>query len=103
MVLLVVSIIVYPILSKERVKMSDIGEGMVTTIIVAVLLFVAAIIGTLVGALIGWVIQLTPLGNLVINGLLPFGVDVSGKLVELGATCGFIGNFFRSSGGKSSD
>ena len=83
--------------------MSDIGESVGVAILVAILLFIGAILGTLIGALIGWVVSMTPLGNLVINGLRLFGVDVSGKLVELGATCGFLGSFFRSSGGKSSD
>ena len=47
-----------------------------------------------IGALTVWIIQISPLGKLVIDGLNIFGIDVSGKIIELGALLGFCSLFF---------
>ena len=82
--------------------MSEIVEVVVGAIVVAVLGFFVCVLGTLSGALVGWVISVTPLHATVVNGFAVFGIDAAGKLVQIGAMCGFVGGFFTSSGGSSS-
>ena len=59
-------------------------------------LFAHAVLYTVIGAFSGWVLGLTPLGGMIIEGFGYFGVKID-SLVNLGAALGFISAFFSNS------
>ena len=75
--------------------MSEIAVYVGVVVLFMVLIFVMALVGTAIGAFVGWVVSLTPLGKLVVSGLMIFGFDASGKLVALGAALGFVTGFIK--------
>lgn len=79
--------------------MSDSENVIVVAVLIAVfigLVFLFSIAGALIGAFVGWVISITPvLGVLVEGGFEVFGVQAKGMLTHIGAMLGFVSGFIR--------
>ena len=71
----------------------SLGLGLLASLLV----FLLAIAGAIMGAFTGFCISLVPfLRDWISTGLSIFGFNINGHFVELGATLGFIGGFFRA-------
>jgi hypothetical protein len=73
------------------------GGALMAILVVFSIIFLV-ILGTLFGAIAGWIVGLF-FTDTVLTTLGRFGVDTFGMTMwQLGATLGFIGGFFKSSG-----
>jgi hypothetical protein len=67
------------------------------SVVFAFFIFILIILDTFLGAVTGYLISLTPLGNMVVIGMKTlFKIDASNRIVEIGATLGFLTGFFQS-------
>jgi len=80
--------------------MSESVGGAILVILGAIgIVFLWAIGGALIGAFAGWILSLTPINAWIDSGvhsIFPSVVHVD--MVGIGALCGFVGGFFKSSG-----
>jgi len=79
--------------SSDIIAGSVVGLGVIC--IAAIALFIGLVLGAFLGALSGWFLSLTPLGNWIIEGFKVFGLDATGKLVDIGAMLGFVSGYFK--------
>jgi hypothetical protein len=74
--------------------------GVIVAIVGIFAIFLFAILGALMGAVTGWIVQMVPvLGPLVKGGFMAIGLQ-NPDLVAIGAMLGFVGGFFKGSGGS---
>ena len=73
----------------------EIGEFLIYSIMVIVVIFLAAIIGAVFGAFAGWILGFTPIGDWILKFLA--AAQIHTNMVDFGAFCGFVGGFFSGS------
>jgi len=59
------------------------------------IIFLWCILGSLIGCIMGFIVSLTPLESLVVEGFRRFNVDVQDYLPHVGSAIGFICGLLR--------